>query len=141
MTTVLSVIILYFPSCALIILLKRISTISCKEDILMLKSQPMQERHYLFHTTPQYLWCFLLIAMSVCVLVAQFFPTLHNPVDCSLPGSSVHAILQAGILEWVAMLSPFSRGSSWHRDWTWVSCIAGSFFTTVSPGKHWYSFF
>ena len=48
-------------------------------------------------------------------------------MDCSLPGSSVHGILQARILEWVAI--PFSRGSSWPRDWTWVSCIAGRFFT------------
>ena len=44
----------------------------------------------------------------------------------SLPGSSVHGILQARILEWVAM--PSSRGSSQPRDWTWISCIAGRFF-------------
>ena len=48
-------------------------------------------------------------------------------MDCSPPGSSVHRILQAKILEWVAISS--SRGSSWPRDWTWVSCIAGRFFT------------
>ena len=48
-------------------------------------------------------------------------------MDCSLPGSSVHWIHQARILEWVAI--PFSRGSSWPRDQTWVSCIAGRFFT------------
>ena len=42
-------------------------------------------------------------------------------MDCSPPGSSVHEILQARILEWVAI--PFSRGSSWPRDWTGVSCI------------------
>ena len=45
-------------------------------------------------------------------------------MDCSLPGSSVHGTLQARILEWVA--SPFSRGSSWPRDWTQVSCFAES---------------
>ena len=44
-------------------------------------------------------------------------------MDCSLPGSSRHGILQARILEWVAI--PFSRGSSQPRDGTWVSCIAG----------------
>ena len=49
-------------------------------------------------------------------------------MGCSLPGSSVHGISQAGILEWVAI--PFSRGSSWSRDGTWVSRIAGVFFTT-----------
>ena len=43
------------------------------------------------------------------------------------PGSSVHGILQARILEWVVI--PFSRGSSWPRDWTWISRIAGRFFT------------
>ena len=48
-------------------------------------------------------------------------PTLCNPMDCGPPGSSVHGLLQAGILEWVAI--PFSRGSSRPRDWTRVSCI------------------
>ena len=48
-------------------------------------------------------------------------------MDCSLPGSSVHGILQAGLLEWVAI--PFSRGSSQPRDGTQVSHIAGEFFT------------
>ena len=46
---------------------------------------------------------------------------LFNPMDCSLPGSSVHGILQARMLEWVAISS--SRGSSWPRDWTHLSCI------------------
>ena len=48
-------------------------------------------------------------------------------MDCSQPGSSVHGILQARILEWVAI--SFSRGSSQPRDGSWVSCIAGSFFS------------
>ena len=48
-------------------------------------------------------------------------------MDSSPPGSSVHGILQAGILEWVAI--PFSRESSQPRNRTWVSCIAGKFFT------------
>ena len=55
--------------------------------------------------------------------VAQSCPTLCNPVDCSPPGSSIHGILQARILEWVAI--SFSRGSSWPRDRTQVSRIAG----------------
>ena len=49
--------------------------------------------------------------------------TLWDPMDCSLPGSSVHEILQARILEWVAI--SFSRGSSQPRDQTRVSCIGG----------------
>ena len=61
------------------------------------------------------------------MLVAQSCLTLCDPMDCSPPGSSVHGILQARILERV--VSSFSRGSSWSRDWTWVSCIAGRFFT------------
>ena len=55
--------------------------------------------------------------------VAQSCPTLCNPGDCSPPGSSVHGILQARILEWVAI--SFSRVSSRPRDRTQVSCIAG----------------
>ena len=60
-------------------------------------------------------------------LAAQTCPTLCNPMDCSLSGSSIHGILQAGILEWVAI--PFSRGSSQPRDQTWISFITGRFFT------------
>jgi len=61
------------------------------------------------------------------VLVAQSCLTLLDPMDCGPPGSFVHGILQARILEWTAI--PFSRGSSWPRDPTRVSCIAGRFFT------------
>ena len=61
------------------------------------------------------------------VLVAQSCQTPCSPMDSSLPGSSVHGILQARVLEWVT--TPFPRGSSWPRNWTWVSCIAGRFFT------------
>ena len=56
------------------------------------------------------------------VKVTQLCPTLCHPKDYR-----VHGILQARILEWVAF--PFSRGSSWPRSWTWVSCIADIFFT------------
>ena len=52
--------------------------------------------------------------MRVKVLVTQLCLTLCNPMDCSLPGSFVHEILQAGILEWGAI--PFSRGSSSPKD-------------------------
>ena len=61
------------------------------------------------------------------VLVAQSCPTLRNPMDCSPPGSSVHGILQARILEWVAI--PFFRGSSQPRGRTRVSHIVDRFFT------------
>ena len=87
--------------------------------------------------------------VPVCVLITQSRPMFCDLMNCSPPGSSVHGILQARILEWVAI--PFSRGSSWPRDWTCVSCIAGRFFTefpqqfpitslsweTVIPGICW----
>ena len=63
----------------------------------------------------------------VCVLVTQSSPTLWDPMDCGPPGSSVHGILQARILEWFAISS--FRGSSQPSDRTWVSCIIGRFFT------------
>ena len=61
------------------------------------------------------------------VKVSQSSLTFCDPVDCSLTAPSVHGILQATILEWIAV--PFSRGSSQPRDWTQVYCIAGGFFT------------
>ena len=64
---------------------------------------------------------------TLTVLVAQSYPTLCNPMDCSPPGSSVHDMFQAKILEWVAI--SFSRGSSQLRDRTRVFCTAGRFFT------------
>ena len=59
--------------------------------------------------------------------VAQSCLTVWDPMDCNLLGFSVHGIFQARILDWVAI--SFSRGSSWPRDWTQVSCIAGRRFT------------
>ena len=61
------------------------------------------------------------------VIVAQSCPIFCDPMDCSLPGSSVHEILQTRILEWVVI--PFSRRFSPPRGRTQVSCIAGGFFT------------
>ena len=58
--------------------------------------------------------------------VAQSCSTFCNPMDCSPPGFSIHGIFQARILEWVAV--SFSRRSSWPRDRTWVSHIAGRCF-------------
>ena len=62
--------------------------------------------------------------------VTQLSTTLCEPMDCSPPGSTLHGILRERILERVAV--PFSRGSSPPRDLTWVSCIAGRFFTIWS---------
>ena len=67
--------------------------------------------------------------------LAQSCLILCNAMDCSPPGSSVHGFFQARILEWVAI--PFSRGSSWLRDQTWISWIAGRLTGSLSepPGK------
>ena len=59
---------------------------------------------------------------SLCCCCAQSYLTLCDPMDCSPPGSSVRGILQARILEWVAM--PSSRGPSWPRDRTHVSYVS-----------------
>ena len=67
------------------------------------------------------------VGVCVYVLVAQLSPILCDPMDCNPPGSSVHGILQATILEWVAV--PFFRLSSGYIHQNQVSCIAGRFFT------------
>ena len=76
-------------------------------------------------------WHNLLAYLCVCSLYSC--PTLCSPRDCSMPGSSSHGVFQARILEWIAISS--SRGSSWSRDWTPVSWVAGRFFTSEPPGK------
>ena len=87
----------------------------------------MQEKSLVPYTSRYSNSCLLSAGFSVCVCVcvcvhAQLCPTLCDHTDCSLPGSSVHRIFQARILEWPAISSP--RQSSWPRDGTWVSCIS-----------------
>ena len=62
------------------------------------------------------------VSIYICAKLLQLYPTLCNPMDCSLLGSSVQGILQARILEWVAM--PSSKGSSWPRDQTHFSYVS-----------------
>ena len=79
---------------------------------------------------------------SVEMLVTQSCQTVWDPTDCGPPDSSVHGILRASILEWVAV--SFSRESSRPRDWTHVSCITGGHFTAGhqrSPKQHAFFFF
>ena len=66
-------------------------------------------------------------------MCTQSCMTLCDPMDCSLPGSSVHGIFQARIPEWVVI--SFSRGSSEIRDRTRVSCTGGRFFTIRATGE------
>ena len=84
-----------------------------------------------------FIWQSSPLALNVCThaQLLQSCLTLCDPMDSS-PPDSVHGILQAKIVEWAAV--PSSRESSWSRDQThisWVSCIAGVFFTTELPGK------
>ena len=74
-----------------------------------------------------------LLYMCVCVLSHISCVWLCDSMDCSPPVSSVHGILQARILGWVVM--PFSRGPSWPRDWTSISCITGRSFTDWATKK------
>ena len=80
-----------------------------------------------------------LLSFSLCVLVAQSYPTLCNSTNRSPPGFSVHGILQARILGWTTI--PFSRGSSWSRDWTLVSCTACRFFSVCAIAKSLFSLY
>ena len=73
------------------------------------------------------------VCVCVCVLIAQSCPALCNSMDCGLSGSSIHGILQARVLEWVAI--PVFRGSSQPKDWTQFSCFAGRFFTVWVTGE------
>ena len=65
--------------------------------------------------------------------VAQLCPTLCDPMDCSLPGSSIHGIFQAGVLAWVAI--SFSRGSSQTRDQTRSHTLQADTLPSEPPGK------
>ena len=69
--------------------------------------------------------------------VAQSCPTLCDSMDCSLSGSSIHGIFQARVLEWIAI--SFSRGSSWPRNPTPVSHIAGRHFTIWATREAYYT--
>ena len=83
-----------------------------------------------------YIAFYILFVQKLLYSLTQLGPTLYDPMDCNLPGSSVHGILQAKILEWVA-ISP-SRGSSLPWDQTcisYISALAGGFFTTGSAWK------
>ena len=72
-------------------------------------------------------------SLCVCVLVAQSYLTLCDPMGCSSPGSSIHGIFQARILEWIDI--SFSRGSSLPRDQTQVSHIAGRLYHLSHQGS------
>ena len=76
---------------------------------------------------------FICLLIYSCCLVVICVQLSCNPVDCSLPGSSAHAILQARTLEWVAM--PSSRGSP-PRDQTHISCIGSQILIVQCKNEH-----
>ena len=91
---------------------------------------PFNERHQSHWIRLTLITCILTLNVTVSQDSVCAFSAMSDsfwPMDCSPPGSSVHGISQTRILEWVAI--PFSRGSSQPRDWTWISCMAGRFFT------------
>ena len=74
------------------------------------------------------------MVLPIIVYFLSYVWLFWDPVDCILPGSSVHEIFQARILECIAI--SFSRESSWNRDWTHISCIGRSQWATL-PLSHW----
>ena len=106
-----------------------------------LQADSLPLHHYLVSPgsqVPAYLYLSLLLSL-LCMHAKslQSSPILCDPMDCSPPGSSVHGILQARILEWIAM--PSSRVSSGSRDLIrshlMSPVMAGGFFSTSTPGK------
>ena len=69
--------------------------------------------------------------------VPRFCPTLWDSMDCSPPDSSIHGVFQARILEHIAISS--SRGSSWPKDWTWISCVSCTGRWVLHPWAIWES--
>ena len=109
-----------------------------KWDVFSQLALTQRENNILFIGPPnsQNLLCIRLLQVTVCVyvLVAQLCLTLCNPMDCSPPGSSVHEILQARILDWVAI--SFSRRCSRLRDQTlWSSALQADSLPSEPPGK------
>ena len=92
------------------------------------RSPKRAKQHSLCCTAGSHPLPIMCVRLCVSVSVTQSCLTLCDCMDCSPPGSSVHGVLQARILEWVAI--PFSRGSSQPRDWMQASSVAGRWFTS-----------
>ena len=101
------------------------------EKCLFSFSDHLKKSDFLFALSCMSPWCILGVVYVIVQSLSCIW--LCDSTDCSPPGFSVHEIFQARILEWVAI--PFSRGSSWTRDWTQVSCIIADFLLSEPPGK------
>jgi len=113
--------------------------VSCISDSL-LSLQPgkliYDNTYYQFKKDELYFILHYSMYNFLCVFLCDSRSVISDSLqslDCSPPGSSVHGILQARILEWVAI--PFSRGSFWPKDQICISCIAGRFLLSGLPGK------
>ena len=92
-----------------------------KWNIILWQNSPKLGIKVIFlHIDKANQWKMQLTSHIVCS-VTKLCLIYCNPMDCSLPGSSVHGIFQARILEWVAI--SFSRESSWSKDWTCIFCF------------------
>jgi len=97
-----------------------------EQVLLQARSWLVDDKFLLYLYTIFSLKC-VSVSKFLLLIVTQLCPTLCDPMNCSLPGSSVCGILQIRILEWDAI--SFSRGSFWPRDQAWVSYTARRFFT------------
>ena len=123
----------FFSACWKIFQVEKIIKTEFSGDFLILEVTLMPKDRMVYRQLlAQGLWCISSAGLCICAQSLQSCLTLCDPIDCSLPRSSVHRILQARILEWVAM--PSFRGSSQLRDWTCISWAAGRFFTAESVG-------
>ena len=120
---------------------------NCDWDSLMCLQSMLMRRHRQTHEDPPWgcKFCHLGNTMQIhklycgSCLVTQSCLTLCDPMDCSPSGFSVHGILQARIREWVAI--SFSRGCSWPRDWTPVSCTGRQilYYWATREVQQWYN--
>ena len=94
------------------------STGNCIQYLLITNNGKESEKEWIY--THTYVYLSICLSLYIC-MCAQPCPTLSDHMNCSPPGSSVHGISQARILEWVAL--SYSRRSTWPRDWNHITCI------------------
>ena len=105
---------------------REVESVSCqflKHFIVLYHDEGISPNCFLVNLTQKPAIVTVLLECVCMCLVAQSYLILWDPMDCSPPGSSVHGISQARILEWIAI--SFSRGSSQPKDQVTVSCVSG----------------
>ena len=119
-------------------------------EIFKWNNHNLGQKYKNFCYTGSMLECMYITFICVCIYIyiyqhtvteqianreTDYFSHEVDPMNCCLPGSSVHGILQARILQWVAM--PSSRGSFWPRDWTCDSSDSPALQVDSLPLNHW----